>query len=176
VRTLGPGRPFILEVLRPKTRRIDLDEVEELINSLALGKVEVHGLRIARREDVSRLKALSQYLYKTYRALVKFDAPFEAGRLKAVEEEFNNVVVRQRTPLRVLHRRKDKVRVKKVYYVKAYPRGGSEAEFIIKCQGGLYVKELITGDEGRTRPNISEAIGRNVVRMELDIIDIEGLE
>ena len=176
VRTLGPGRPFILEVLRPRTRTIDLDEVEGLINSVALGKVEVHGLRLARREDVSRLKALSQYLYKTYRALVEFDAPFEAERLKAVEEEFNNIVVRQRTPLRVLHRRKDKVRVKKVYYVKAYPRGERKAEFIIKCQGGLYVKELITGDEGRTRPNISETIGRNVVRMELDIIDIEGLE
>jgi tRNA pseudouridine synthase 10 len=50
-----------------------------------------------------------------------------------------------------------------------------EGEHIfIKCEGGLYVKELITGDEGRTKPNLSELIGIPVQVVELDVLEVSG--
>ena len=42
--------------------------------------------------------------------------------------------------------------------------GGGTATIRARCESGLYVKELVTGDGGRTQPNISEIMG------------IEGLE
>ena len=36
-----------------------------------------------------------------------------------VEERFRDIVVEQRTPRRVLKRRADKIRMKKLYYVEA---------------------------------------------------------
>ena len=46
---------------------------------------------------------------------------------------------------------------------------------LIKCQGGLYVKELIHGDDDRTKPNISSVIGKKIVRIELDVVNIEEI-
>jgi len=176
VRTLGPGRPFVLEVTRPRVRKINLKAVEEEVNSKAKGEVEIHGLKLVSKDYVSKLKALSQYFYKTYRALVEFKGEVDPLKVKLVEEKFKDILIKQRTPLRVLHRRKDKVRSKRVYYIKSYLRGPKIVEFIIKCQGGLYVKELIAGDEGRTKPNIAEIVGEEPVKIELDILDLEGLD
>jgi len=40
------------------------------------------------------------------------------------------------------------------------------------CEGGLYVKELISGDQGRTQPNFSEKLGIPAVVKELDVIEV----
>ncbi|MEM4648944.1 MAG: tRNA pseudouridine(54/55) synthase Pus10, partial [Nitrososphaerota archaeon] len=96
--------------------------------------------------------------------------------LKLVEEKFRDIVVSQRTPRRVLRRRADKIRQKKVYYVEAEKLGDRVVKFRIKAQGGLYIKELIDGDEGRTEPNIAEALGRRPLRIDLSVIEVEHPE
>ncbi len=55
VRCLGRGRPFVLEVKRPKVRRTDLEEVMEVVNSNASGKIEISDLRWTNRSEVSRI-------------------------------------------------------------------------------------------------------------------------
>jgi len=81
-------------------------------------------------------------------------------------------VIRQRTPRRVLHRRVDKERLKRVYNI--IPRLIDEhtLELDILCQGGLYVKEFATSDEGRTKPSIAEVVGEVPEIVELDVIEI----
>ena len=32
-------------------------------------------------------------------------------------------------------------------------------ELLIECEGGLYIKELISGDENRSKPSVSEILG-----------------
>ena len=44
-------------------------------------------------------------------------------------------------------------------------------EFEIKGEAGLYVKELVTGDDGRTQPSISSLVGEASVK-QLDVIKI----
>jgi tRNA pseudouridine synthase 10 len=46
-------------------------------------------------------------------------------------------------------------------------------EMLIRCQGGLYVKELINGDEGRTRPSVSEIVDVPAECIELDVMEVE---
>jgi len=43
---------------------------------------------------------------------------------------------------------------------------------IVRCQGGLYVKELVSGDEGRTSPSVSELLGFEAKTLKLDVLNV----
>jgi len=170
---VGTGRPFVLELKHPRRRYLDLRELERLINEKAEGKVEVSGLEYSSRRELRLLKSLSPMASKTYEAIVEFDGDVDEESLKEVEEKFRDIVIEQRTPRRVLKRRADKIRQKKLYYVEAEKLDERLVKFRIKAQGGLYVKELIDGDEGRTKPNIAEFLGRKPLRIDLSVIEVE---
>ncbi len=172
-RMLGTGRPFVLELKHPRKRFIDLSLLEKLINENAANKIEVSGLAYSSRKELRLLKSLSPISSKTYEAIVEFDGEIDEEKLREVEEKFRDVVIEQRTPRRVLRRRADKIRMKKLYYVEAEKTGDRTAKFRIKAQGGLYIKELIDGDEGRTNPNIAETLGRKPVKIDLSVIEVE---
>ena len=157
----------------PRRRYLDLRELERLINERAEGKVEVSGLEYSSRRELRLLKSLSPMASKTYEAVVEFDGEVNEESLREVEEKFRDIVIEQRTPRRVLKRRADKVRQKKLYYVEAEKLNERLVKFRIKAQGGLYVKELIDGDEGRTKPNIAEFLGRKPLRIDLSVIEVE---
>ena len=36
------------------------------------------------------------------------------------------------------------------------------------------MKELIDGDEGRTQPNIAEALGRKPLKIDLTVVEVEA--
>ena len=45
-------------------------------------------------------------------------------------------------------------------------------EMIIKTEGGLYIKELISSDEGRSNPSVTEVLGTQAICAELDVIEV----
>jgi tRNA pseudouridine synthase 10 len=170
-RMLGPGRPFIVEVKKPRRRFIDLKALVHAINKQAQGKVEVLNLRFAGKDDVRRLKK-AEASEKVYIATVGFDRAVSDEELETVEKVLTNTVVRQQTPLRVLHRRADLVREKYIYEAKIKRLTPNRAEMRIRCQGGLYIKELITGDEGRTEPCVAKIVNSEAKALELDVLDV----
>jgi tRNA pseudouridine synthase 10 len=42
----------------------------------------------------------------------------------------------------------------------------------IRCQGGLYVKELVSGDEGRTIPSVASLLGNRAKTLKLDVLNV----
>ena len=96
------------------------------------------------REFVSRLKRYSSQAYKIYKAVVYSERELETEDLKSLEAFFENRIIQQRTPTRVLRRKPDRIRNKKVYKVRIYRLTPHIFVALIKCEGGLYVKELIT--------------------------------
>ncbi len=169
-KVLGKGRPFVIEVKNPKIRNFDLKKVEEEINQT--GKVEVSNLCFAEKETVRKIKLLER-AKKLYKALVEV----EEGRitekdLAEIEEKFTDVTIKQSTPRRVLHRRSDKTRTKHVYKVEARKISPKTFELKIESQGGLYIKELIDGDEGRTVPNMADTLQKKLKCKELTVLDI----
>jgi len=173
-RVVGTGRPFVLELKHPRKRFIDLSTLEREINEHAAGKVEVYGLEYSSRRELRLLKGLSSITSKTYEAVVEFDGEVSEEGLRIIEEKFRDIIVEQRTPKRVLRRRADKVRHKRLYYVRAERLDERRVRFTIKAQGGLYVKELIDGDDGRTRPSIAEALGRRPISIDLTVVEVEA--
>ena len=167
VRMLGNGRPFILELKEPRKRNINLNELQELINEYAKGKVEVSQLRYATKDEVEKIKA-AKYT-KTYRVKIKFE---EKGKINEAVNALRGSIISQRTPKRVAHRRADKVRRRKIIDIRIEEIGMNEATLIIKAESGTYIKELITGDDGRTTPSLAELAGVKMEVKELDVIEI----
>lgn len=170
-RMLGRGRPFVMEVKKPKRRFIDLQSLTQAINEQAKGKVEVLNLRFASRDTVRKLKK-AEAGEKVYRTVVGFDRAVSDEELEILEKTLTNTVVHQQTPLRVLHRRADRVREKYIYEAKIKRLTPNRVEMRIHCQGGLYIKELITGDEGRTNPNVTNIVSAKAKSLELDVLNV----
>ncbi len=169
----GEGRPFVLELKRPRMRFVPLKQVEAEINKKANGLIEVVFDSLASRKEVRLLKLTSPSTSKTYVVKTVYDVDLDPSKIEKLEETFKNIVIEQRTPTRVLRRRSDKVRRKVVYWVEARLMDSRVAVFKICCQGGLYVKELITGDQGRTRPSFAEVLQATPSRLELTVVKVE---
>ena len=81
-------------------------------------------------------------------------------------------IIKQKTPERVMHRRADLLRKRKVKIIKYKLLGLKKLELIIKGTAGLYIKELISGDNGRTKPSVAELLGVKATCKELDVVNI----
>jgi len=170
-RMLGTGRPFVIEISKPKKRFLDLKKLGDEVNANAVGKVEVSNLRFTNKDVVRRLKK-AESAQKEYRVLVEFENAVSDEALRTLEAQLSNALIKQQTPLRVLHRRADLIRERYIYKVKVKKVSPKSAEMEIRCQGGLYVKELVSGDEGRTVPNVSELLGNKATPLKLDVLNV----
>jgi tRNA pseudouridine synthase 10 len=171
-RMVGTGRPFILEVVSPKRRSIDLAALEEEINRSAEGRVSVAIKRWADRAEVETLK--SNKAHKKYRILVEVDGELSAEEFAKAVKTLQGVTIHQRTPERVAHRRADKVRERTVLDIECV--GEQDGRFVVEVLGeaGLYIKELVSGDSGRTRPSLAEILNRTAHVTSLDVTQVEG--
>lgn len=158
-------RPFLIEILSPKHRKIDLKKIRMEINKN--GKVLVSGLKFSNRDAARKIKAAKPP--KTYKALVVFEKPFKKEDLKKIR---SISYVAQETPRRVMHRRADRLRKRKVLGIKWKEINKKCLELKIKAEAGMYIKELVHGDEGRTTPSISGLLNNKAKVKELDVIKI----
>ncbi|MEA2089821.1 MAG: tRNA pseudouridine(54/55) synthase Pus10 [Thermoproteota archaeon] len=170
-RMLGRGRPFVIEIKKPIKRFLNLENLEKTINRHAEKKVEVRGLHLSDKDSLRKLKKW-ETAQKLYRILVEFDREVSDEELSVLEKALTKIMVHQQTPQRVLHRRANRVREKYIYETKVKRLTPNKAEIRVRCQGGLYVKELITGDEGRTKPNVAGIIHAETTPLELDVLNV----
>lgn len=169
---LGSGRPFVLEIKNPKKRTIDLAILTSEINSYTKDRVEISNLRFSDRKEIARIK--NAEFQKTYYIIIEGEKPIKKEKLKEVAQILQGKTIKQLTPTRVAHRRANKIRERKIYNCELESVEGSIARLTIETQSGTYIKELVSGDSGRTTPNISEMIGIPCKVKELDVIEIKG--
>ncbi len=170
VTTLGRGRPFILEVRRPRKREIDLGSIMMEVNGLQGGYVEIDELRYAERKEVPLLKSYRSR--KRYRASVSFKGEWNEENLKYGITLLARSPIKQRTPDRVSHRRSDLVRERSVHEVEYVIMTENSAEIDLLTDAGLYIKELMHGDGGRTDPSLASLMGCEVTVDSLTVLDI----
>jgi tRNA pseudouridine synthase 10 len=171
-RMIGTGRPFILEVVEPKKRSLDLTALEQEINRVSEGRVSVSIKRWSERAEVETLK--SNKAHKKYRILVEVDGALSANEFANALKTLQGATIHQRTPERVAHRRADKIRERIVLDIEYV--GEQDGKFVVEVLGeaGLYIKELVSGDGGRTRPSLAEILDRPAHVFSLDVVQVEG--
>ena len=167
-RMLGDGRPFVLEISNPRKRHIDLDELARRANEGDLaGYINLHYVQ---REAVERYKEAASD--KVYRVHVKADGKLNKERVIDVALSFKDANIDQRTPRRVEHRRADLVRKRRVHWVKADAITDESFDLELETDSGTYVKEFVSGDDGRSVPSFSERLGIQCVVETLDVLAI----
>jgi len=172
VRMLGNGRPFVLEIKNPRKRNINLGKLQKEINRELNEFVEVDSLRFSDRDEIARIKAAG--FKKRYRAVIECETPLNNEKLKKVTSSLRGLAIKQLTPTRVAHRRANMVREKQIYNCEIEKVEDTIATLTLETESGTYIKELVSGDDGRTKPSITEIIGSPCKVVELDVIEIKG--
>lgn len=158
-------RPFVIEIINPKKRKLNLKKANGEINKSK--HVKVKDLKIVDRNKVKSLKAAKPD--KTYKAVITFEKPIEnITKLSSLKQ----AVIHQQTPLRVLQRRVDRLRKRGIKEIKYKLLNKKKLELTVRTQSGLYIKELIHGDNGRTNPSVAYLLNNKVKNIELDVIKI----
>jgi tRNA pseudouridine synthase 10 len=171
---LGTGRPFILEMKDPHRRGVDLAELERRVNAdTATSGVAIRDLRMAAADEVAEIKE-GEY-GKEYLAHVLAMAPLDRGQVESIAAQLTGTTLDQRTPDRVAHRRADLVRKRRLHKVtvEAMPASpGERFSLRVHAESGTYIKEMVSGDEGRTAPSFASLAGIPAKVEFLDVVAI----
>ena len=159
-------RPFVIELVKPIRRKINLREIRKEINKSKW--VTVSPLKFVGKEIIRKVK--SERKDKSYLVTITFFKKIEEEKLKELKKLKG--MIEQKTPLRILHRRSHKLRRRKVKSIRWRLLSPKKLELRIRAQAGLYIKELITGDNGRTKPNVFQILGNKPRKILLDVIKI----
>lgn len=165
---LGRGRPFVFEVIGARRPDLDLEALRLDIVTRAEGAIELEPFVRVPRERVVYWK--QTHFDKVYRAEVAVAAEPDAERLAAAARFTGSV--RQRTPQRVAHRRADLDRSRDLRVLGLRAIAPQLLELRVVCQHGTYVKEWISGDEGRTEPSLAAQLG---VACRCAVLDVEEI-
>ena len=167
-RNLG-GRPFVIEIIKPLKRKIDLKKIYQVLKKNP--KVNARKLKFADKDLILKLKTAK--IDKTYRAEVTFSKNIDKKLLKNIKK-FAKEPILQQTPNRVKHRRADLTRRRLIKSISWKTKNKKQLIFTIRTEGGLYIKELISGDQGRTKPNIAEILNNKVKKIRLDVVKVHS--
>ena len=174
VRMLGEGRPFVLELIAPKVFDVDLAALEAEINQRNEGRLEIRGLHWTEKERVRVLKETPHA--KEYEARVRVEGEVDLS----FREELlgRRMVVIQKTPDRVAHRRADLDRHRWIELRALDPVDGEDNCWTVRLltQHGTYVKEAVSGEGGKTTPSLASLLGVECKCESLDVLAILGEE
>ncbi|HLH45441.1 MAG TPA: tRNA pseudouridine(54/55) synthase Pus10 [bacterium] len=173
VLVVGKGRPFVVEVVNPARRTYDLKTIEKAVNEYSNGIVQITLIGFTNSSRIEELKSLAEVSTKVYRGVIKFFERVDLNKLMETSKELSGITLEQQTPWRVKKRRADKVRNKKVYSFNVEYVDDYTARFTVVCQGGTYVKEFISGDDGRTKPSVSQILGIRCKCIALDLVGVD---
>ncbi len=162
------GRPFVIEIIQPKTRVIDLVAIAKKINEKQ--KVVVEDLQFVTRPKLELVT--ESHFDKEYEADIEFSKEItkeDANKINSLA----GVTLIQQTPTRVVHRRADLDRKRKVISINCTSFNGNTAKVLVLAEAGTYIKELISGDKGRTKPSIAELLQCNAKCKQLTVTRID---
>jgi tRNA pseudouridine synthase 10 len=173
---LGRGRPFVIELTDPRRRTLHWPAIQDEINARHGEKMEVVELRAADRALCRRVNEGNPD--KSYRARVTCLVP-AASQAVAALGEAAPFEVAQETPRRVLHRRANRVRRRTVQAwsiqsVREDPGGVGGFDLLLRVDAGTYIKELVSGDEGRSHPSVAWRLGVPCDCAELDVLEVHA--
>ncbi|KAG6455639.1 hypothetical protein O3G_MSEX009317 [Manduca sexta] len=192
VRCLGDGRPFAVEITDPR-REPSEEELRRICEEISKGgKVVVKSLIPVTREDLTELKKGEETKCKTYEALCIKLGHADGDKVAngdtpivVTEQDLHNIntyrntpegdeariLIKQKTPIRVLHRRPLLTRSRRIYDLEATAVPGHPQLFRlrVRTEAGTYVKEWVHSELRRSRPALPHALRARADILALDV-------
>ncbi|KAJ2216489.1 hypothetical protein EV179_001284 [Coemansia sp. RSA 487] len=175
VRMLGDGRPFYIECINPRITTITPEQIHEIEAKLtnSNSSVQVRRLQLIRPEDTSIIKEGEENKTKHYCALVWVSEQLSQEKIDDINSlGQSEILLQQKTPIRVLHRRAPLIRPKKLLSLEISHIEGRFYKVRIESEAGTYIKEFVHGDLGRTTPSLAEFTGHTADILELDVENV----
>jgi tRNA pseudouridine synthase 10 len=183
VRMLGSGRPFALEIRNSRVEALLPAHLESLAAAVTIGDAGVRVPRLAMvgAEALVSLKQGESEKRKSYTAICWIPRPVndeDLNALNALSASGKQLALKQWTPVRVLHRRSNLERVRVVHDIRAEGFPGKDApagyfRLHLTTAAGLYVREFVHGDRGRTKPSVAEILGCRAECAYLDVTNVD---
>ena len=170
VKMLGHGRKFVFELVGPKKRQIDLIQIEVLINQSFSDLIKISKLEFVQKSKVSEIKEDKNN--KIYCALVEVSEISESGFRNLMSFLNESIEISQSTPSRSLESRTDLERKKILTLLSVKKINETTFELVLNAEAGLYVKEFISGDGGKSVPSISSLLNSPANCIQLDVSEI----
>jgi len=125
------------------------------------------------KEESNQIKEGEEEKTKCYEALCYTNTQIDQNEL---DQKFslvsNPLIIEQKTPIRVLHRRTVMTRQRSITALSAVIVDPYHFRLRLTTQAGAYVKEFVHGDFGRTKPNLTIILDRFVDILELDVLAV----
>ena len=170
---LGNGRPFILEVTEPKNAIsgcLRIKEIEEAINSRS-EFVKVNSVEKVGREKFEELRQGEENKLKVYACIVWSQGKITENQIEQLNS-IENLLIFQKTPIRVMHRRSLKTREKTILKMHARIINDHYMELRLISSGGTYIKEFVHSDFGRTNPSVASLFQCKTDILQLDVLGL----
>jgi len=116
-------------------------------------------MSVVDKEFFEKLKDMDNLKQKSYAAVVHSDSVFTETDCEILNK-VKDLEINQQTPVRVLHRRSQLIREKKVYRLHAELVSANLMVLRVLASSGTYIKEFVHGDLGRTSPSVCDLLGK----------------
>ncbi len=165
-RVLGNGRPAVIQVIRPG-KRLDIKDVSPLLMDPSYD-VLLEEFSYVKSSAITRVRARVRDYVITYRVLAIADDHVTNETMMSLHDYFRNRQVVQRFK----HGHRVRRRVSMVYELYGRVIRGRLVEFLIKCQGNLYIRGFVHGGFGDVEPSIAGVLGIGIRPLEIDILNV----
>lgn len=130
-------------------------------------------LQMGSRAWMQRVKEGEETKQKSYQAVCWLSRSVTAGDIDYLNS-VRNLVVKQDTPVRVLHRRAAKIRDKMLCSIRCAAVANQPHYIVLEIttQAGTYIKEFVHGDFGRSNPSVGDMLGCHAEILQLDVTNV----
>lgn len=164
----GTGRPFVLEVVEPRRRGIDIAEIEAEIAEVTDHRIVVDGLAYATPEIVEHVT--HQPVRQRYRLTVTLADSRTEAEIEEAISTLSEASIRQRIDKG--QRPHDVVRT--LQDPTAERLDGGLVAFEFGVESGIDIEAIATGGAGRTEPSLASVLPAEVELESVAVVAIEG--
>jgi len=168
VMSLGTGRPFVIELTHPRKRHANLQALADELK--ANSPIEALGLMYCKNFWIETV--CTSHFDKHYMATISAERALNDADYKLLSLNLP-LLLQQRTPIRVLKRRADLIRHRRIYDLQSEPCEDGKLKLAIWAEAGTYIKEFIHGDTGRTVPSVSSMLQTPCKCDQLDVMGVD---
>lgn len=146
--------------------------LKELVDKVNLSEyISIRNVSIQDESCFIDLQKSTEDKIKAYCCVTITTKEISDEKIKEIEN-LSDILLKQKTPLRVLHRRTSMIRDKTIHRLKIRKVNAYTYVVFVLSSAGTYIKEFIHSDLNRTNPSFGDLIDDSCDIYQLDVLNL----